>query len=418
VPRAGSLALLAVAGLASLLFAAAGCTRARDVMPVYLTWSDEDTSTTMTVNYHTRGPSSGSNVYYDTQPRHGEIAAYAGHARGFERSIEGVDRTVHVVPLSRLSPGTTYWFVAGDPSAGFTSERSFRTLPGDDAPITFVAGGDMSTGLLPRLTSWQAARTDPDFALLGGDIAYCGGRPVKGYERWQKWFADWEATMHTAEGRLIPMVVAVGNHDRARERDGYDAAKVAPYFSGFLYQDPEGHSYFARRFGPRMAVFVLDSGHLAAHDGAQRDWLEAQLRGKEALPVKFALYHVALYPAAQPIKYSARMGRKVWVPLFERYGLSAAFENHGHLHKRTFPLREDKPVSDGGGIVYFGDGLWGKERARHEQPGRDYLAITSSRRHFWKVTVSTQGARYEAIDGLGRVFDHAAQDEHGRWLPQ
>ena len=52
---ARSAQILAGAGLASLLIALAGCTPARDVLPVYLTWSDEDTSTTMTVHYHTRG---------------------------------------------------------------------------------------------------------------------------------------------------------------------------------------------------------------------------------------------------------------------------------------------------------------------------------------------------------------------------
>ena len=81
----------------------------------------------------------------------------------------------------------------------------------------------MSTGWLPRLTSWQAARTDPSFALLGGDLAYCRGRP-EGYARWQQWFADWEATMRAPDGRLIPLVAAIGNHDRSDGR-GDDPAR-------------------------------------------------------------------------------------------------------------------------------------------------------------------------------------------------
>ena len=383
-------------------------------MPVYLTWSDEDTSTTMTVNYHTRGSFEGTHVYYDTRPRHGELASYASHARGFERRIEGVDRTVHVVPLTRLQPGATYWFVAGDPRSGFSEERSFRTLPGDNSPVSFVAGGDMSTGWLPRLTSWQAARTDPSFALLGGDLAYCRGRP-DGYLRWEKWFADWEATMRAPDGRLIPLVAAIGNHDR-KEGGGRDPAKVAPWFTGFLYQDPDGRSYFARRFGSRVALFVLDTGHLAPIEGAQRDWLEAELRAKADVPVKFALYHVALFPAHQPFLETVESGRANWLPLFDRFRLTAAFEHHGHLQKRTLPLRAGVPVGDGSGTVYFGDGCWGKSHAKSTRPGRDYLAASFPERHFWKVTVSEQGARYQAIDGFGRVFDSAAQDASGAWI--
>ena len=405
---------LVPAGLASFGLALAGCTPARDVLPVYLTWSDEDTSTTMTVNYHTRGHFQGTHVYYDIRPRHGELASYSSHARGFERRIAGVDRTVHVVPLTRLLPGATYWFVAGDPTSGFSEERSFRTLPDDGSPVSFVAGGDMSTGWLPRLTSWQAARTDPSFALLGGDLAYCRGGP-NGYARWQQWFADWEATMHARGGRLIPLVAAIGNHDR-KEGGGNDPAEVAPFFTGFLYQDPGGRSYFARRFGTRMALFVLDSGHLAPIEGVQRDWLEAQLRATADLPVKLALYHVALFPARQPFLDSVAAGRASWLPLFDAFRLTAAFENHGHLQKRTLPLRAGAVVGDGTGTVFFGDGCWGKSHAKSGKPGRDYLAATFPRRHFWKVTISEQGARYEAIDGFGRVFDSAAQDASGAWV--
>lgn len=384
------------------------------MLPVYLTWSDEDTSTTMTVNYHRRGPFAGSHVYYDTQPRKGELARYAWHARGFERRIPGVDRSVHVVPLTRLQPGTSYWFVAGDPVSGFSEERSFRTLPNDDSPVSFVVGGDMATGWWPRLTSWQAARTDPSFALLGGDLAYCRGGP-EGEARWQQWFADWEATMRAPDGRLIPLVAAIGNHDRT-DGPGSDPAEVAPFFTGFLYQDPAGRSYFTRRFGSRMAVFVLDSGHLAPHGGAQTDWLEAQLRASADLPVRFALYHVALFPARQPISEAVKAGRAHWLPLFDAFRLTAAFEHHGHLHKRTLPLRSGSPVADGTGTVFFGDGNWGKSRARESKPDRAYLAASFPSRHFWQVTVSQQGVRYQAIDGFGRVFDHAAQDASGAWI--
>ncbi len=368
----------------------------------------------MTVQYHTLGPFEGTHVYYDTQPRHGELERYASHARGFERRIAGVDRVVHVVPLTRLTPGTTYWFVAGDPTSGFREERSFRTLPNDGSPVRFVAGGDMSTGWLPRLTSWLAARTDPSFALIGGDLAYCRGLPG-GYARWQQWFADWEATMRAPDGRLIPIVAAIGNHDR-RDIGDKHAGDPAPFFNGFFYQDPAGKSYFARHFGTRVALFVLDSGHLAPQAGAQRDWLAAELRENADVPVRFALYHVALFPAHQPIGESVDAGRAEWLPLFDAFRLTAAFENHGHLHKRTLPLRAGVPVADGSGTVFFGDGCWGKSHPKTGMTGRSYLATSSARRHFWKVTVSEQGASYEAIDGFGRVFDRAAQDASGAWI--
>ena len=105
---------------------ALGCPSADDVLPVYLTWSHEDTTTTMTVHYHTVGPAEGSHVYYDVAPRGGDPASYAYHATGFEKRLEGVDRSVHVVELTGLEPGTSYHFVVGDPLSGFREERRFR----------------------------------------------------------------------------------------------------------------------------------------------------------------------------------------------------------------------------------------------------------------------------------------------------
>jgi hypothetical protein len=222
--------------------------------------------------------------------------------------------------------------------------------------------------------------------------------------------------MRTPDGRLIPLVAAIGNHDRRDARDASAGADPAPFFNGFFYQDPGGHSYFARRFGPRVTLFVLDSGHLAPQGGAQRDWLEAELRANADTPVRFALYHVALFPANQPIGKAVGAGRAAWLPLFDAFRLTAAFENHGHLHKRTLPLRAGAPVRDGSGTVFFGDGCWGKSHPQAPDLARGYLASAFARRHFWKVTVSQQGARYEAIDGIGRVFDRTAQDASGAWI--
>ena len=136
--------------------------------------------------------------------------AALGQVRSWDngkKRLEGVDRTVHVVELTDLEPGTSYHFVVGDPISGFREERRFRTVPADGSPIRFVTGGDMGTGLMPRMISARAAEQNPAFALLGGDISYASGR-LKRYHKWPAWFADWEATMRTPDGHLIPMVVA------------------------------------------------------------------------------------------------------------------------------------------------------------------------------------------------------------------
>ena len=388
---------------------ALGCQAADDVLPIYLTWSHEDTTTTMTVHYHTVGPAEGSHVYYDVAPRGGDPAAYAYHATGFEKRLEGVDRSVHVVELTGLEPGTSYSFVVGDPLSGFREERRFRTPRADGSPIRFVTGGDIGTGLMPRMISARAAEQNPDFALLGGDISYASGRH-KDYWRWPAWFADWEKTMRTPDGHLIPMVVAVGNHELNRRKRSGPPEERAPFYTLFFHQHPEGHSYFLRRFGPQLAVWVLDTNHLAGVAGAQTAWLERSLREHRDARFRFALYHVSLYPSHRPYgDGTPSAGRKHWVPLFDTFGLTAAFENHEHLLKRSHPLRGGELAADGQGTLYIGDGCWGKSHVRKPVGDRWYIAKALRRRHVWSVTLSDDEVRYTALGAAGQVLDETLQ---------
>lgn len=383
-----------------------GCVRSETVLPVYLTWSQPDATTSITVQYHTLGPSQGSHVHFDREPRGGDPAAYAHHAQGFEKRRAGVERTVHVVELSGLEPGGSYWFVVGDPVSGYRQERSFR-LPALEGPLRFVTGGDMGTGFLSRMISARAAAQSPSFAAIGGDLAYAYGADEH-LGRWWRWFADWEASMRTPEGHLVPMVIAIGNHELRDDAGGLPRDERAPFFRLFFEQGAEGRSYFERRFGPRMTLWVLDSGHLASH-AEQRDWLEAGLSRQAPPPFRFALYHVPFYPAHHDFEARAsREGREHWLPLFDRYRLTAGFESHDHLHKRTHPLRAGAIVGADEGTLYLGGGLWGKGHPE-EPEEHPYLARSVRRRHFWSVTLGDDEARYTAIGAAGQVLDEAVQ---------
>jgi hypothetical protein len=97
--------------------------------------------------------------------------------------------------------------------------------------------------------------------------------------------------------------------------------------------------------------------------------------------------------------------RHFWVPLFDKYGLTAAFENHDHAYKRTFPLRSGK--IDPQGVLFFGDGAWGVEepRERSAKDKRWYLANSASRSHFIMVTIKGSEKHFAAIDPNGVIFD-------------
>jgi hypothetical protein len=216
--------------------------------------------------------------------------------------------------------------------------------------------------------------------------------------------------MRTPDGHLIPMVVAIGNHEVNLLDRSEPAAKRAPFYTLFFHQHPEGRSYFLRRFGAQFAVWVLDSGHLASFAGAQEVWLERSLRRHRDTRFRFALYHVSLYPSHRSYdEPDARAGRRFWMPHFDAFELTAAFENHEHLLKRTHPLRKGAVAADGQGTLYIGDGCWEKSRVREPAGYRWYLAKTLRRRHVWSVQVSGDEVRYTALGAAGQVFDETVQ---------
>ena len=237
----------------------------------------------------------------------------------------------------------------------------------------------------------QAALTSPDLAVLGGDIAYANGTK---FSAWDEWFDHWMEHMIRPDGRLIPIIAAIGNHEMHLLK--------SPYFPTLFAQGER--TYFRRYLGSDSVLYVLDSGHEAFHWGSQSFWLKQAMREDFFVENKLAVYHIPLYPAHRsPLLPGSILGRKIWGPIFDRNGLDVAFENHDHVHKRTKRLKRNKIVETGG-TVYLGDGDWGKS-PRSVKPNRWYLESAHAKRHFWKASLRPLSMNFEAIDANGNVFD-------------
>lgn len=376
---------------------------------VYLTWQG-DTSRTITVNYQTLGAADSSQVYFDTKPRNGRPADYRRSAAGSSHQIEGLPDGIwiHWVELKELKPGKTYYFVAGDSRNGFTPERKFQTVPSGSGKLRFVTGGDIGVSPDVALLFQAAAKLSPAFGMVGGDIAYAGDLFTNTW-KWDAWLDHWETNMVTPAGLTIPMVLAIGNHEVGPGAP--ISRKNARFYFQYFAQDSE-RSYYSRTFGKNLAIFLLDSGHVSPQPGEQTAWLEAQLAAHRNVPHRMAVYHIPLYPCYRPFEGgdSARE-RKFWLPLFDKYQLTAAFENHDHAFKRTKLLRDNKP--DPQGTLYLGDGCWGMGARKVDATLRWYEAKAASFQHFWCVDVSRNRVEYRAVNKAGQVFDVYPPDAAG-----
>ncbi|MFQ5701510.1 MAG: metallophosphoesterase [Acidobacteriota bacterium] len=370
---------------------------------VYLTFDSEDTSTSMVVHPHARATARQAILYYDTTPRHGALDRYEHSRLGRFQEVAGVDRRFFFFSLEGLHPATRYFFTAWDDRDGPTEEFSFRTLPDDDRPLRIVDGGDI--GWRPLSASAMArvvANQDPDVILLGGDLAYAQGSADRWW-RWRFWFSTWRKMIRGSDGRLIPAIAAIGNHEVKSADPSLRAQDRAPFYFALFHQNEDSRDYFVRRLGSNVALFCLDSGHVYSHE-EQAGWLRSALEDHEQVPFKVALYHVPLYPSHRVFEGPLSVaGRTFWQPLFEQFGVRLSLEHHDHAQKRTYPIRGGRidPVE---GIVYVGDGAWGRG-PRTVEADRWYLAHAAARRHIWRIDVTSREMHLTALDEDGAVFD-------------
>jgi acid phosphatase type 7 len=395
VGRSLVLLVAALLGPASLAAAPVG---------LYLTWQ-RDPTTTMTIDWHTVTVDPARTLFYRRadEPGWNRIGA---HSFPFPFS----ERTIHRVELTGLKPASLYQFRFGSNSRTY----SFRTMPVDlTAPVRFVVGGDTRhRKAWMEETNQQALRQDPDFVVWGGDLAYADGRPDR-LNRWEEWFDAIRNTLITDAGRVIPILVTIGNHevrggyyfnDRSFAFDAASREWLAPYFYT-LFAMPGQPGYNVLDFGEYLSVVLLDSNHTNPVGGVQRDWLAQVLTNRQHVPHLFPVYHVTAYPSHRPFHGRTESQIRLhWVPLFESMGRRVAFENHDHTYKRTHPILRGEVHPDG--VVYVGDGAWGVRTRRVHPPARTwYLKRAISTRHLIVVTLHGNLQQYRVLSSRGETID-------------
>ncbi|MGA8164035.1 MAG: fibronectin type III domain-containing protein [Waddliaceae bacterium] len=384
--------------------------RGDDPIAVYLTWQGNP-QTTMTVQWLSPLTETTSEVYYQNIDADGWKIAVGTH----ENMPNGLPYLVHRVELTQLTPGASYFFKPGKWERG---PYKFRTMPLNLENVRFAVGGDMYHDELDFCvrTNRQVARVDPMFVLVGGDLAYAEGRfPQKNNEnqhRWVEWLAAWSHSMITPHGYMIPLLPTVGNHDTIGRYD-QTPRQASLFYSLFAFPSEQGFQVLD--FGHHLSIFALDSGHTHPIDGLQAQWLYHALKNRRQIPYKFAFYHVPAFPSVR--RFDGEYNRQIrqhWVPIFETFGLSAAFEHHDHAYKRTYPLYQGHV--DPHGVLYLGDGGWGVKHPRRPKSPKKvwYLVKTARERHFILVDVKGKDCYFTAINDRGQVIDRCSQHFHPR----
>jgi hypothetical protein len=362
---------------------------------VFLTWQ-RDPTTTMTVQWI--APENAGDTAVKYRPLgNGELKSNKTILKPFPST----DLRVHRSEITGLEPGTEYEFQIG----GASTVHRFKTMPAKaNDTIQFVSGGDSGCGEHAITNNILAAKQDPHFVLLGGDLAYDNGRSPETFTQFLRNYHD---HMVDSQGRMIPLVSCIGNHE---VDGGYvrDRAKCPHYLSVFdgLFSE---RSYGVLDFGDYMSLVLLDSNHLSDVAGEQTEWLGRTLAERQDRQHVIAANHVPAYPSVRnPEGENGELGtgedqRIHWSPLFERYKVDVVLEHHDHAFKRTHPLTGG--LHDKHGVLYLGDGSWGKIRPPKSPQERPFLAAVAESYHL--AVHRLEGARrfHVALQDNGKVAD-------------
>ena len=410
--------ILSAAGIAAVLFTGFYITHLHQQQELFdpaglqLTWQQDPTST-MTIDWHTTP---------DQRPDESILEYRKSGSEAWETiTAEDLDypfsnRKIHRVELTGLEADTNYRFRFGNNSEQYT----FRTMPEhlSDRDVIFATGGDtrLETKWLEK-TNTAVMDYDLDFVVWGGDLAYANGL-ARRVNLWHEWFEANKNTLITEDGRVIPIIAGIGNHELRRdggknywfEYDNYEQTdswrnEYAPYYFAF-FPFPGQPGYDVLDFGNYMSLFLLDTDHANPVEGEQTDWLEQELQQRQEQNVRhvYPVYHVPAYPSHQD--FNGRSNTEVrehWVPLFEEYGVQVAFENHDHAYKRTYPIRDGDYAADG--IVYIGDGAWGVPTRHGENQYDWYINEFAGERHGIIATIGQNEEHYITVNEDGEVID-------------
>lgn len=352
-----------------LLFVAIACSKApeeiTDVSTLRLVWNDNPESSASLVWDAT--DKTDAVVYYGEKDRGRKYKRYANSIKPY-RTLDFYEMNTQYVKLENLKPDKEYYFIIKD-SEGVSERFWFRTAPDYPKAFTFVAGGDTKSfeeSLEAGRSSNRAiAKLRPLFVLFSGDITSGNGTDP---DNWKKWLSDWHSLTTTEDGRLIPFVSVMGNHEAG------NMANLNIIFDAPFQQNDSSSIYYSWTFGNEFFHLIALNSQIEPGK-EQKAWLEKDLKTHEKSVFKVTAYHKPFWP------HTAGKGEheylfNQWAFLFYKYGLDISFDADSHMHKITYPLKPDTLSADAymgflrddqNGTMFIGEGSWGA----HPRPNND-----------------------------------------------
>lgn len=324
----------------------------------------------------------------------------------------------HIITLTGLEAGSTYYYRIGDASKGWWSDTGTLSTSGNDNSFTFLHVTDNQSGTPMQYETWgkllkdAAGITDFDFLLHSGDFVDDGDN-----------FKQWQWGLNSASDTLLskPIMAVSGNH----EAYGTDAQLLNYAYKKLPMQYTDTGIYYS--FDYENAHYVmLNSNYLGSNNALaeqQINWMKKDLQASDAT-WKIVVLHKGPYSIGEHFDDDdVKAIRAQIVPLMYEYNVDLVLSGHDHVYVRTDPIIgngtvdsgfDTDIVSDNSGIsyvwldvdgaVYITNGAAGVKDYKQDKDGVEFMkgidptakAIDTQYAMFSAITIENGLLKYKA----------------------
>jgi predicted phosphodiesterase len=319
-----------------------------------------DGVTSIVIAWRTREPS-------NSQVDFGESLSYG------QTVIDHEPTERHSVILSHLRSNTKYHYQVKSNNAVLES-AVFHTGKADGTPFRFAVFGDSGSGKSQEYKVAQEVEEQKvDFILHTGDLVYSKGEDEE-YQR--RVYLPYKNLL-----ARVPLFPALGNHDMKTLRG-------QPWLDNFVL--PGKKRYYSFSYGNAFFI-ALDSYEI---NPTTTDWLEQELARTDQL-WKFVFFHEP--PFSNQVRRTGNAAtRKLWVPLFEKYGVDMVFSGHDHLYTHFKPKNS---------VVYIVEGAGGSKLKKHDPLANGVLFTNDDKYGFGLVDVNGPKLVFRHVTTEGDILD-------------
>ena len=345
-----------------------------------------------------------------------EASTYTANTEEFDLGLYKSNKSLivnyHSVVFENLKPNTLYAYRVGF-AENWSEWIQFKTAKDTYSPTQFVYFGDAQNDILNHWSRVirMAYKTAPDasFVIHAGDLVDSAHKD----NEWAQWFKA-GGFIHS-QWTAIPVV---GNHEFQRF-DGYEGTlprrlsiQWRPQFTLPVEEnlDEKLHETVYSVEYQDILVLVLNStGHLEE----QTEYIREKLTKSDAKWKIVTNHHSVFSPAeGRDFEYA----RKVWKPMFEKYGVDLVLNGHDHTYARGHTPVKSQNVNESGIFkTLYVTSVSGPKQYKldkdqiknYEIDGYKSDKMGEETQFFQVINIDSNKLTYSAYTTLGDLYDRA-----------